>query len=119
MIRSGLRQKGVPIAALLLALGALNLQSIPAHAYLSDDENQAGEVNLDFRDRPGELPKHPGGGGTGGGTETRRADPDDLSFNNPRVDVPVVPVTTPVQQAWFGILRLWLERLVGLFFMIR
>ena len=121
MIRSGLRQKGVPIAALLLALGTFGLQGIPAHAYLDDgDQNPPGEVGLGFKDKgPGELPHRGDGGGSGGGTETRRADPDDLSFNNPRVSVPVVPAQAPVRQAWMGILRLWLERLAAYFIIIR
>lgn len=118
MIKSGLRMKAVRMAALLLALGALSLQGLPAHAYLSEDQQREGEVSLDFEDKDaGELPKRPGGGGTGGGNEgTRRADPDDLSFNNPRVDVPVVPVTpTAARPAWFGMMRIWLQQLFAYF----
>lgn len=102
------------MAVLLLALGALSLQGRPAHAYLSDDQQREGEVSLDYQDDgSGELPKHPGPGGPGGNDGTRRADPDDLSFNTPRVDTPVVPVptTAAARPAWFGLLRVWLQQL--------
>jgi hypothetical protein len=115
MTTRSLRAKAVLMAVLLLALGALSLQGRPAHANLSDDQQREGEVNLDFEDGDsGDLPKPPGPGGTGGGNDgTRRADPDDLSFNNPRVDAPVVPVptTAAARPAWFGLLRVWLQQL--------
>jgi hypothetical protein len=114
MTRRSLRTKAVWMAVLLLALGAVSLQGLPAHANLSDDQQREGEVSLDFEDgESGDLPKHPGPGGPGGNDGTRRADPDDLSFNNPRVDTPVVPVptTAAARPAWFGLLRVWLQQL--------
>lgn len=129
MNRDGLRQKAVPVVALLLALGASSLQAIPVHAYLGGDDGSTavGEVTLDPIGPDGDVVKHPGGpggpgpgdggGGNGGNTDTQRADPDDLSFNNPRMNVPVVPVT-PAHAAWFGFLRLWLERFAAQFFLM-
>jgi hypothetical protein len=117
MIRSGLRTKAIWMAGLLLALGVSSLQGVPAHAYLSDEQQREGEVSLDFEDNdPGEFPKHPGGpGGPGGNDGTRRADPDDLSFNNPRVDSPVVAAPSAARPAWFGMLRVWLSQLFAHF----
>src|SRR5262245_49606739 len=113
MNRSGLRMKTVPMAVFLLALGVNSLQSVPAHAYLSEDQQREGEVTLDFDDPGGELPKHPPGpgGGTGSDDGTRRADPDDFSFNAPRVEAPVVPATPAARPAWFGLLRVWLQQM--------
>jgi hypothetical protein len=123
MNRNGKRLKGFWFAALLLVLGAMTFQGNPAEAFLTD---AGGEVDLGFTDdQGGELPKHPGGdGGNGPGDPgTRRADPDDLSFNNPRVDAPVVasPVSTPPapgRPGWAEMIRFWLERLVAQFILL-
>lgn len=119
MIRSGLRLKGYLLAALLLALGALSLQGVPAHAYL-DEGSQEGSVSLDFQDGERELPRKGPGDGGGPTDPTRRADPDDLSFNNPRIEVPVTQVPeAPSRQGWLALLKLWLVRYAALFWVIR
>jgi hypothetical protein len=95
MQRNIKRLNGFRFAPLLLALGLFTFQGSPARAFLSPE---GGEVDLGFTDsQGGELPKHPGSGGGPGDPGTRRADPDDLSFNNPRQDTPVVavPASTP------------------------
>jgi hypothetical protein len=115
MKRNSRRLKGFRFAPLLLALGFFTVQGSPADAFVSPE---GGEIDLGFTEEQGELPKHPGnGGGPGGDPGTRRADPDDLSFNNPRVDNPVVavPASTPParHQGWVLMLRFWLESLVA------